>query len=305
MNVATAHWSASWPVLLGYAVIAAVHLAGLSRMLRSGTTARKAAADGSVGRADLIRQALVFQAGLLIAVLATISPVGYWSSVYIWVHALQDLLLAFVAPGIIVLGAPWQPLRCGLPGAILNAPRPGGPAADRIARLPWWQASPLAVAVAFNAIWLGWHLPVLFDLTRARGPVAAAEYAIYLGIGILFWLQLIGSRPSSPAATPLRRFGLLVGTVIVSTILGMVLVFGAGLVYPAFAGPAHHLLSVVDDQQLAGAVLWMGMLPPVIVAAVAVLLRWFDEEESAELSAGLDRLVIPRKSSWPSRPGRR
>ena len=89
-----------------------------------------------------------------------------------------------------------------------------------------------------------------------------------------------------------------------STVLGMVLVFGAALVYPAFVGPAHHLLSVVDDQQLAGAALWMGMLPPMIVAAVAVLLRWLDDEESAELSAGLDRLVTPRKSAWPSRAGR-
>ena len=64
----------------------------------------------------------------------------------------------------------------------------------------------------------------------------------------------------------------------------------------------------IDDhprQQLAGAVLWMGSLPPMIIAAVALFQQWLSEEESAELSAGLDRLLRQRKSSWPSRPGLR
>ena len=40
----------------------------------------------------------------------------------------------------------------------------------------------------------------------------------------------------------------------------MVLVFGYGVLYPGYANPAHHVMTVLDDQQLAGAVLWMGML---------------------------------------------
>ena len=87
-----------------------------------------------------------------------------------------------------------------------------------------------------------------------------------------------------------------------STVVGMVLVFGYGVLYPVYANSAHHLMSVLDDQQLAGAVLWMGMLVPMIVAGVALLLEWFSNEESAELSAGLDRLLTPRPHGWPSRP---
>jgi cytochrome c oxidase assembly factor CtaG len=310
MNTVTAHWSASWPVLLGYAAIAAVHLIGLGLMLSAGEAPPSQAGGAVADRSDLIRQAGIFQAGLLIAALAIISPFGYWSSVYVWVHAVQDLLLAFIAPALIVLGAPWQPLRRGWssmrhrPSAAPSPVRPG-PAPYRPQRVPWWLSSPVAVVIAFNAIWLGWHLPALFDSTRTRGPAAVAEYITYLAVGIVFWLQLIGSRPSSPAATPLRRFGLIVATVVASTVMGMILVFGAGLAYPAFVGPAHHVLSVLDDQQLAGAVLWMGMLPPMVVVGVAVLLRWFDDEESADLSAGLDRLVSPRKAAWSSRSGRR
>ena len=42
---------------------------------------------------------------------------------------------------------------------------------------------------------------------------------------MLFWLQLFGSRPLRPAAPVLRRVDLVSGTVVATTLLGMVLVF--------------------------------------------------------------------------------
>ena len=71
----------------------------------------------------------------------------------------------------------------------------------------------------------------------------------------------------------------------------MVLVFGSGLLYPAYRTGGHNSLSVIADQQVGGAVLWMGMLPPLIIATVALLLGWMEHEESDELSRELDRLT--------------
>jgi hypothetical protein len=65
---------------------------------------------------------------------------------------------------------------------------------------------------------------------------------------LLFWLQLISSRPLSQRTSPVRRVTLLLGTVL------------------------------------------------------ALLLEWFSNEESAELAAGLDRLLTGRSHGWPSRP---
>ena len=47
-------------------------------------------------------------------VLALVSPMGYWSYRYIWVRNFQDVILTIAAPALIVLGAPWLPLRRGL-----------------------------------------------------------------------------------------------------------------------------------------------------------------------------------------------
>jgi putative membrane protein len=296
MSVVLSHWSAIWPVLGAYVVVAGAHLAGT---LRGGVQA---------DQRGTAREAAVFQFGLLVALLAIVSPVRYWSGTYIWVRAVQDLLLAVVAPGLIVLGAPWPALaRC------LGRPEPGRPepgqrdGGDAARSQPhWWLRWPVITVVAFNVIWLGWHVPALFDRVPVSAAAAAVEYLLYLGAGTLFWLQVIGSRPWTPAAVPLRRATLLIGTVAADTILGMVLVFGSGVFYRVYSNPSHHVMTVVDDQQLAGAILWMGILPPMIAAAVAVLMRWLNDEESRALSAGIDRLLTPRSSAgppaWPSRP---
>jgi cytochrome c oxidase assembly factor CtaG len=120
---------------------------------------------------------------------------------------------------------------------------------------------------------------------------------------MVFWMQLVGSGSLSPVAPPIRRVALVVASVGTTTILGMVLVFGSGVLYPAFANRWHYGMTVLDDQQLSGAVFWMGMLLPLITVAVALMMRWMSDEESAELSAGLDRLLTPRKNAWSARPG--
>jgi cytochrome c oxidase assembly factor CtaG len=162
------------------------------------------------------------------------------------------------------------------------------------------------VTVAFTVAWCGWHVPVLYDAALRYPVVLAAEVVSYLGVGVLFWLQLIGSRPLTPRFPPLQRVMLIAATVVTSTILGMVLGFGANVIYPAYLGVGHHhLLTVVADQQVGGAILWVLVLPPYIIAGVALLVRWLNDEESEALALGFDRLLRPPKSAWPTRTGLR
>jgi len=287
-----AHWSAGWPVLIGYLVVAGWHLAGLRRL----TAAAQPTGSASGSRVELRREAALFHLGLLVLALALAGPLGYWSTVYIWIRAVQTLLLAIVGPGLIVLGAPWLAFRQ------LLRPRPDGPGEGKASHVPLVMSHPAIAVVVFNVVVVGWQVPALLDPARGSSAIALAEHASYVAAGLLLWLQLISSRPMSAPASPLRRVRLLVGTVIVWTVLGMVLVFGNNVLYPGFANSAHHFMSVLDDQQLSGAVLWMGMLPAGITVGIALLKEWLDNEEAAELSAGLDRLLAPRRGGWPSRP---
>src|SRR5215472_16463335 len=120
MTLIASHWSANAVALAAVGVVAAVHLRGT---LAVASDARRGAGPGErppgpprgegVPR-GLGREAVIFYTGLLVALLALVSPVGYWSLRYIWVRSMQDLLLASVAPALIVLGAPWLALRRGL-----------------------------------------------------------------------------------------------------------------------------------------------------------------------------------------------
>src|SRR2546430_5187814 len=73
MNVVVSNWSANVVALAAYAVAAVTHLLGV----------RDAATDaGRQGRSlppGQVRRAVAFQAGLLLAVLALVSPLAFWS----------------------------------------------------------------------------------------------------------------------------------------------------------------------------------------------------------------------------------
>jgi len=291
MNLVVSHWSANMAVIAVGLAVVVVHLAGLLG-LRGDARRGGAALPGG-----LAREAIAFYCGLLLAALALLSPLGYWSGRFIWIRVLQDILLGVYAPPLIVLGAPWLVLWRGL--GRTTRPRPATAAVPP--RLRSW---PVAVTALFIVVWCGWYIPVLYD-AGVHHPVALAAQAVTtMAAGVALWLQLIGSRPYRPQFGPLYRVFLLTAIVLCGTVLGMLLSFGANVIYPAYLGVgSHHLLSLVDDQQAGGSELWVLVLVPYIVAGVALLNQWLSDEESEALGHGLDRILRPSKSSWPTRTG--
>jgi cytochrome c oxidase assembly factor CtaG len=298
MNLVVSHWSANAAVLAVGLAVVVVHLAGLLG-LRADARRGGAALPGGLGR-----EAIAFYCGLLLVALALLSPVGYWSGRFIWVRVIQDIVLGVYAPPLIVLGAPWLVLWRGLgrtarPRAAASSTEPE--AAPAPPRLRSW---PVAVAALFVLVWCGWYVPALYDAGVHHPAVLAAQAVTTIGAGVLFWLQLIGSRPHRPQFGPLYRVMLLAGVIVCGTILGMVLSFGANVLYPTYVGVgSHHLLGLVFDQQAGGSELWVLVLVPYMIAGIALLNRWLNDEESEALTHGLNRILRPSKSTWPTRTG--
>ena len=300
MNLVVSHWSANVAVLAVGLAVAVVHVAGL---LGLRADARRAGAwpGGAAWPAGLAREAIAFYSGLLLLVLAVVSPLGYWAGTFIWLRVLQDIVFGVYAPPLIVLGAPWLVFWRGL-GRTWR-PRATAAPAGIPPRLRSW---PVAVTALFILVWCGWYVPALYDAGVRHPLVLAAQAVTTLAAGMALWLQLIGSRPFSPQFGPLYRVMLLAAIVLCGTILGMVLSFGATVLYPAYLGVGHHhLLSVVFDQQAGGSELWVLVLVPYLIAGIALLVRWLNEEESQALSLGLDRMLRAPKSTWPTRTGSR
>lgn len=282
-------WSSTGIAIALYVVVTYLQANRVRNGLRPGGRSGSAGRTGRYGRTGSRREQLVsaalFQAGLLTAVLALISPIGYWASQYIWVRAMQDLLLCFAAPMLIALGTPRRAADPAVPGSA------------------WSRASPVIAAVAFNLSFLAWHVPVLFDAVPGNAAAQLVEHALYLGTGCWFWLQIVRPHPG-PWRSPLRRLELLTATLAAWTVLGMVLVFGSNVIYPAYANSLHHAMTVVDDQQVSGGVLWMGMMPFLVTAGVILLTAWLDEEDS-DRPADAEALIRKRPWGWAARSGLR
>lgn len=281
-------WSLTGIAIALYVVVGCLHVRQVRAELRrrgcSGPASRTRRFRRTGTPRDQLVSAALFQAGLLTALLALVSPVGYWSSQYIWVRAVQDLLLCFAAPMLITAGIPRG-------------------AAGRLGKRTFRRASPVIAAVTFNLSCLAWHVPVLFDAVPANSAAQLAEHAVYLGTGCWFWLQIFRPQPGR-WQSPLRRLGLLTATLAAWTVLGMVLVFGSNVIYPAYANSLHHAMTVLDDQQTSGGVLWMGMMPFLVTAGVILLSAWLDEEDS-DRPADAEALVRRRAWGWTARSGLR
>jgi putative membrane protein len=246
VNAVLEHWAFD-PFLVGVAVVVAVHARGLSRrhsaIARAGRPLR-----------PWVVQALLWWTGLLVLVLAVVSPVDYWSGTYLTAHVVQHLMLAFIAPVLIVLGAPWLPILRGLP-------RP-------VAR---WYGRALNVFMVF------WHLPAPFDLAEGNESVHIwLVHGGFFGLGIALWLQVFESRPFRPVLPPPGRLLALVTTNATMVLIAMTMVMFSHDLYPWYSSVVTPAIQAAD-QQVAGGILWVCGEVTFLPAILVTVARWMDE----------------------------
>jgi putative membrane protein len=125
-------------------------------------------------------------------------------------------------------------------------------------RVPRWLGDPLlAWTLHAAAIWL-WHIPGLFERATASEVLHFAQHASFLGTALLFWWTVLA--PWQGGAMPS-----LFTTMLHTGALGALMTFSRHSWY------AGHAL---EDQQLAGLVMWIpaGLAYP--AAALVIGLRW-------------------------------
>ncbi len=283
MNYITQNWSFD-PFLIVVAVLVVAHEIGLSRLRHR--------SDSSRTRRRRLRS-LAFYGGLGVLLLAIDSPIDYWASDYFFVHMLEHLIIAFYAPILIVLGAPWIPLLFALPvgarrkagrflllGSWSRVLRPVG----RVVTSPWF------ALISFNAVMVVWHFPALFDYSENNQAAHIwLMHGSFFVTGVLFWLQIIPSHPFRLKASPIWQAGAVISTNVVMFVLAMSLsIFSATSWYSVYAHVPGVTLSPFADQQIGAAILWVCGDFWAVPALVVIIKRAIDEEGS--LSGVLERL---------------
>lgn len=213
-------------------------------------------------------QVASFAGGLALLTLALIWPLDALADRSFAAHMLQHLLLITLAPPLLVLGAPLVPY------AAL------GPARRMIARVPWgWLAHPLAAFGIHGAVVWAWHAPALFQAALRSETVHTLEHATMLAAALLFWWVLL-------AAGRARRGGRGTGliwlflTMTHMGLLGALLTFAPRVLYPAYGDrPLALGLTPLEDQQLAGLIMWVPGGLIYLAAALALAAAWLHQAE--------------------------
>ncbi|HEU4648894.1 MAG TPA: cytochrome c oxidase assembly protein [Gemmatimonadales bacterium] len=230
------------------------------------------------GRGGVERwEAAAFALGWVVLALSLMSPIHAMGEVLFSAHMVQHELLMAVAAPLLVLGRPMLPLLWALPTRLRHG-------LGRLATVPsmrrtwWFLVTPLVATLIHGiAIW-AWHAPGLFQATLDSEFVHSLQHISFLGSGVLFWWALLHGHGER------RGYGVAVLAVFITAAhtgaLGALLAFAQTDFYPQYARstPAWGL-TPLDDQQLAGLVMWVPASVIYLLAALGLFWGWLRESE--------------------------
>ncbi len=260
------------PLVTAFAVIAAVLYGwGVIRVAR-----RHPARPWPAWRTGM------FAAALAVIVLATQSGVGTYDGVLYWDHMVQHLLLLMVAPPLLIAA---QPITL-----LMHASRnPLHTWTKRAVRS--WVASfltwPAFGAAAYTIAVAVAHLTNVASLVQRNQVAHNAEHVIFLVIGYLFFLPIVGHEPIRWRLSYPMRFVILVLLMPVDTFTGLVLTYGTASTPGVPAGPRPPWApGPVADLHAGGAVMWIGGDAIMFGLMMLVFLVWSMDERGAASGHG-------------------
>ncbi|MCW5978499.1 MAG: cytochrome c oxidase assembly protein [Bryobacteraceae bacterium] len=217
-------------------------------------------------------EARAFWAGWAALAVALVSPLHALGEALFSAHMAQHELMMVVAAPLVVLGRPLVPFLWGLP---LSWRRRAG----RLGQYGWFQAGwralshPLSAwSIHAVAVWI-WHVPGLYEATVENDLIHTFQHVSFLGSALLFWWALIHGREAGMGHGAAIVY--VFTTALHGGALGAILTFAPTTWYPIYENTTWAWgLTALEDQQLAGLIMWIpaGLLYAVAALALAVSL---------------------------------
>jgi cytochrome c oxidase assembly factor CtaG len=190
--------------------------------------------------------ALVCGVMLVLAVIWPLQPLGEQLFAF---HMAQHLLLVALAAPLLVLGG----LRM------------------RVSAVAGW--------LAFVCVFLFWHWPAAFQWAATHG-ITLLEMASILIAAIMFWEVALGDGPLNDGARALY----VITAAVVTDLPGVVMLFAPRAIcsMPAENAAAFHL-TPLQDQQMAGILMWVPANLVFFGIATFLFARWISDDQHSAL----------------------
>lgn len=232
---------------------------------------------GAFGRVLGPRHLVRFALGLVLVYGAAASYMSEWGERLFSTHMAQHLILMLVCAPLFVAANTSHALLLAL-GPMLRMR-----GASALSRLSRFIASPVAVWLWFTGLFLLWHAPRLYSWALHSEAAHALEHASFFLGAYGFWSIVLA--PARGHAPGYGARALFVATAALTSALpGALIALASRPLYQIDAAQAARLgLTPLEDQQLAGLVMWIPGGFAYLAAVLALLWRWVREAERRTL----------------------
>jgi putative membrane protein len=219
-----------------------------------------------LGRSQMSQRAFLYAGGVLSLAGALVSPLHSLGEHLFAFHMIEHEIVMAVAAPLIVLSRPVATFLWAFPRGLRN------PLGDLLgsdgSRLVWNCVTAGTVATVLHAvaIWV-WHVPVLLDASVTDITMHRLQHLSFLGTALLFWWSVIWRSHRGVAVWHVFA------TMVHTSLLGALLALSPRVLYPAQTRFSFDWgLTPLEDQQLAGMLMWVPA--GTVYAGAALVLIW-------------------------------
>jgi putative membrane protein len=260
-------WTADPLILAPLYILAVIFLTGTLRLWR----------HAGFGRGTRLRDVACFWSGWTVLALALLSPLHWLSEHLLAAHMVEHELIMAVAAPLLVMSRPLGVFVWAIPQTWRVA------FAHMFPILTGLGSEPIAATALHSATIWAWHLPPLFDAALANRWLHMAQHVSFLVTALWFWRAVLN--------VPNARRGVAAFHL---TFLGALLTLTSHPLYASYQSHQIFQLSPLEDQQLAGLIMWVPGCAIYAVAALTLLGQWI--AKSGLSSPRLANLEVQRNA---------
>ncbi len=216
------------------------------------------------------RRFAAFICGTVLLMIIFAPPVDEMVDSLFSIHMAQHMVLIVAVPILFTYARAFRFVMMGVPR---EARRLLYPLRRRSRAWLGWSTLPVATALFAVALWM-WHVPGLYDLAIENTMVHLLEHVTLLGAGFLMWAAVMDPRHGF-----LPRSMSIFGTAFQTGLLGALLVLTPEVLYRSHLDQTLVSISPLQDQQLAGLIMWIPMGGVFLATLASLIIRMLDSPD--------------------------